>query len=113
MRNGQEQEGNVKEEEQGEESNSRLEGQHEQDSGEEEPTKQEETNHVVQVGRIGVRFSNAKGLGLESTPSEPESTIRRQSGSTKGVLNDNFPHTGQELNETTVKVSKTNDTRRV
>jgi len=113
MRNGEEKEGNVKEQEKTEECNGRLESQHEHDKGEEKPAEQKETNNIVKVCGIVVSLSDTKGLGLESSPSEPESTVRRKSSGTKGVLNDNLPHTSQELNETTVEVCKTNDTRGV
>lgn len=108
---GEEEESQVKREEEEEEHDSRLQGAEEQEGSEDEPAGQEETNDRASVGGVGLVRTN---LGVEDvetgrekkTIGNPETTIRRESGSTKGVADSHLPHTSQKLDETTVTKSE-------
>jgi len=106
-------EAQVEEEEQQEESDSGAEGAEEQDGGEDEPALRllarsnrgkllgERTHHQVQTERV-VPHGRATSFlqrthDLETTRSqdngerEPETTVRRERGRTKGVTDSHFP----------------------
>jgi hypothetical protein len=111
--NTEQEEGQVQEKEEQEEGDGRLQGADDQDSGEDEPTlmillvflimhtkeeaktyHQEQTEGVVEV-LTGCATQALRNLepagGQHDRKREPETTIRRQSGGTKGVTDSHFP----------------------
>lgn len=109
--NTEEQEGEVQEEEQQEEGYGGPQGAEQQDSGEDEPSlvtvstrliqssalqtyKEEQSKRVIELWCTGASESvrNLKSTwGQDDGESKPETTIRRQSGGTKGISNGHFP----------------------
>jgi hypothetical protein len=92
--NGQKQEGEIQEEKEQEEGNGRSKGADQQDGREDPPANKEETEDTEE----GVAaFSRVSGTNLKSTrgqddsEGDPESTVRRESCSTKGISNRHFP----------------------
>ena len=109
--NTEEQEGKVQEEKQQEEGYGGPQGAEQQDSGEDEPSlvtvstrliqslelrtyKEEQSERVIELWCTSASKSlrNLKSTwGQDDRESKPETTIRRQSGGTKGVSNGHFP----------------------
>lgn len=109
-------EGQVKGEEEEEEGDGGAESADQEEEGEDEPSHEVETKGV---GESGWRGCFQGGDNLETTWSkndgdtDPETTVRAQSSSTKGVTNSHFPHAGKKLDKTTVGESSTDDERRL
>lgn len=107
--NTEEQEGEVQEEEQQEEGYGGPQGAEQQDSGEDEPSKEEQSKRVIELWCTSASESvrNLKSTwGQDDGESKPETTIRRQSGGTKGISNGHFPHASKQLNKTTIAESQ-------
>jgi hypothetical protein len=111
--NTQQQEGQVEEEEQQEEGNGRAEGAEEQDGGEDEPAHQEQTHRIIEEVGTAIRLERRHDLeaarSQDDSESDPETTIRRQSSGTESVSDSHFPHTSEQLDETTITESETDD----
>lgn len=110
--NTKEQESEVKSEEKQEECDGRSERAHQQDEGEDEPAHQEESESVVEssrgtatVGRDDVEATGSQ----DDREGNPETTVGGESSSTESVAAGNLPHTGEELDETTVSEGDSDD----
>lgn len=95
VRNTQQQEGHVQEEEQQEEGNGRAEGAEEQDGGEDEPAHQEQTHRVIEEVGTAIRLERTHNLkaarSQDDSESDPETTVRGQSSGTESVTDSHFP----------------------
>lgn len=98
-----EEEGEVKEEEEGGEGDGRPQTGDEEDKGDDEPGRQVDTKSRVELfNPCSISLDNAKLRNVENGERDPESSVRRESGSTKCVTGGKLPHTGQELAKTSV-----------
>lgn len=104
-----EEEGHVEEEEEQEEGDGRAQGADQQDGGEDKPSGQEETDSVLKVSCL-VCCSNLEATwSVDDGVREPETTVRGQSSSTKGVTDGHLPHTSEKLDQTTIAECDGND----
>ena len=65
-----------------------------QESGEDEPPSQIETDRMVKVILVRVRAADRKATGCQdNSERDPESTVGRERGSTEGVADSHLPVT--------------------
>lgn len=87
----QEKECQVQGEEEHEEHDSRAQRADQQDKGEDEPARQEETQHARHIRCRGIRVRNAQRGRQDEGVGDPEATVRREGGGTESVADGHFP----------------------
>lgn len=101
-----------KETEKEDESDGRSERSHKEQESENHPADQVKTQSRVELisGILaGVCVSNTESWSQDGSKGHPETSIGRESSSTKGISAGKLPHTSEKLNSTTVEKGKTNN----
>lgn len=106
---GQEKEGNSQEEEEREEGQGGFHCAESQHEGEDAPGQEIEADCVSQLSWIVVTGTDVEPRNVDGTEGHPEATVRTQGDRTEGVFDGHFPHTGQQLDETTVEHGEPDD----
>lgn len=103
-------EGDLKEEEDEEESDRGAEGAEQEDEREDGPHRQVDGERIVEhVTLAGVGGEDLELRNVEDTEREPERAVRSESRGTEGVTARPLLNTSDDLSETTVAESKTED----
>jgi len=78
--------------------------------GEDEPDEEEETNGIVDlVFNVCVTLEDTSARNQDQGVADPETTVRRQGSSTKGIATDKLPHSSEKLNQSTGSNRHSND----
>jgi len=108
--NHQEEEGKVKEEEEGDECEVNSQGGQQEDKGDDEPRSQEDRDSVGELFRgLGIGRGDTVVRVEEGREGQPETAIRGESSSAKGVAGGKFPHASSELSKTADEAGHTDD----
>jgi len=108
--NHQQEEGDVEEEEQGHQAIVDSQGTKEEQEGDDEPRRKENTDRVVFLSTYGgvlVRVSDTGTRDEDGSIRQPETTIRRKGGGAKRVTGSKLPHASEQLSKTSYKESHT------
>jgi len=108
--NHKEEEGQVKEEEEGCQSDVNPQSAQEEDEGDDEPRSQKDSDSVVKFIRgLGIGSSDTVVGMKEGRVGQPETAIRGESSGAESVTSGKLPHAGSELSETADEAGHTND----
>jgi hypothetical protein len=110
---GEEDEGECKEGEQGNEADGFPQRRNEEEESDDGPSNEIDSESTAQLRRAFVSRSGTGARPEDGGIREPEGTIGGESGSTKGVALRELPHAGHELGETTTENSHADNRVRV
>lgn len=110
---GEEEEGQVEDNEETGKGDGGAEGEEGEEGGEDEPAVKVEGKDRVEAADarrlVGVRLDNAKSRGEDDAEGDPEATVGAERSGTEGVADGHLPHAGEELDETAVAVGERDD----
>jgi len=105
-----EEEGQVEEEEEGDQGDVDSQGRQEEEEGDDKPGSQEDPDSVSELARdFLVGGSNTETRVKEGGIGQPETAVAGESSSAKRIASGELPHSSDELSETTNETSHAND----
>jgi len=110
LANHEEEEGQVKKGEEGNQGDVNPQGCQQEDESDDEPRSQEDTDSVGELfGGLGVGSCNTVVGVKEGREGQPETSVRSKSGRAESVASREFPHSSSELSKATDETSHADD----